>query len=175
VATNLATNQLTWEIMIQHPTIGPVVRQYRLAHCGNLFHVASYMASATTTALEANRFLDILRELLASGRATVRDGQAAHEKVDPDRFIGWKNADGTFNILPLVARSLVERLSADSLGLVSTKTLLGQLADRGMLKSTDQGKHEKTIKIDGRSYKTVHLTAKALTGDDSKDDDVGTD
>jgi hypothetical protein len=175
VASNLASNRLTWKVMAQHPAIGPVIREHHRQHVENLRHLAGEMAISTTTALEANRFLDILRELLASGRAMMRDRQAPYDKTDPDRFVGWKNADGTFNILPLVARSLVERLSPDALGLVSTKTLLGQMADRGLLSSADQGKHEKTVKVNGVAYKTVHLTAQALTVDDPKDDADGTD
>jgi hypothetical protein len=168
VASNLASNQLTWHVMEQHPDIGPAIREQRDAHYVNLSHLAGEMASYTTTALEANKFLELLRELLASGRAVLRDRQASGEKTDPDRLIGWKNADGTANILPSVARSLVDRLSPNALGGVSGKTLCGQMADRGVLASSDQGKHEKTIKVDGHSYKTIHLTAEAMTVDEEE-------
>ena len=166
VASNLASNELTWQVMEQHPDIGPAIREQRDEHYVNLSRLAGEMASYTTTALEANKFLELLRELLASGRAVLRDRQASGEKTDPDRLIGWKNADGTANILPSVARSLVDRLSPDALGGVSGKTLYGQMADRGVLASSDQGKHEKTIKVDGHSYKTIHLTAEAMTVDE---------
>jgi Domain of unknown function (DUF927)/Domain of unknown function (DUF3854) len=163
VASNLASNELTWHVMTKHPTIGPIIHEHRAAHYENLGQLAGQMAAYTTTALEANKFLEILRELLASGRAILQDRQAPSERTDPDRMIGWKNTDGTANILPSVARNLVDRLSPESLGAVSGKTLYGQIADRGLLASSDRGKHEKTIKIEGHSYKTIHLAAHALT------------
>lgn len=164
VASNLASNELTWRVMEQHPDIGPVIKDEGIEHWAALELLARQMATYTTTALEANKFLEILRELLASGKAALRDRQQpTFDNVEPDRMIGWKNEDGSAHILPVVARSMVDRLCPDALGKVSSKTLHGQLADKGMLVSKNRTDHETVVKVAGKTYRTIHLSAESLT------------
>jgi hypothetical protein len=68
MASNLASNQLTWEVLTRHPVIGPVVKPHTKAHTEGLESVAMAMANYTAESLEASRYLVTLRELITSGR-----------------------------------------------------------------------------------------------------------
>jgi hypothetical protein len=134
VATNLATNQLTWQMMLQHPIIGPAVDDYTNDHTKGLQMLMDEMGAYTTESLEASRFLAMLVELLTSERAQLLDfPQAPANESERDRMIGWKHSDSSVYLLPDLAREAVERMMGrESLGGLSDRTLHSQLASLNM-------------------------------------------
>ena len=139
VATNLATNALTWWALAQHPQLGPLAARYAAEHRAGLARVAEEMAERTAQALEATRFLDALRGLLATGRCVlIPRGQESAAAPEPLRVIGWQAEDGGAYLLLALARAAVEGvLGADGLNGISSQALYSQLASLGLLASHD--------------------------------------
>lgn len=167
VATNLATNQLAWYVLQHHPDLGAFAARHAQTHAAGLTLVAEEMARLTAEALEANRFLETLIELITSGRSLLLP--ACHEAQDEerDRFIGWKDSDNSVYLLPELARLAVERvLGIGGLNGLSNATLYSQLAGLGLIESSDSGRHTKNIRSDqGKVVRVLHLKADALRAD----------
>jgi hypothetical protein len=166
VATNLATNQLTWQMMLQHPTIGPALDDYAKDHTEGLELLMHEMGACTTESLEASRFLAMLVELLTSGRVQLLDyPNAPVNEGERERMIGWKHNDGSVFLLPDLAREAVERtMGRECLGALSDRTLHSQLASLKMLASQEAGRYTVNRKIEGKSTRLLHLTGTAITG-----------
>lgn len=166
IATNLAINQITWEILCQHPTIGPLASKYRQFHESGLEQVANEMGRFTATASPAARFVSHLQELLAGGRVVLLASRS--EKVSPDaknadRVIGWRGDGGSAYLLPDATFEIVKRFSGDNLGNATRNELYERLEDMGLIGSKDKAQRTKTVKIAGSPVKTLHLKAEAIT------------
>jgi hypothetical protein len=173
VATNLAITQLTWQIMQQHPVIGPAIEDYTSDHTTGLTTLMHDMGSYTTESLEASRFLTMLVELLTSQRIQLLNyPNTPTTDNEREHMIGWKQKDGSVYLLPDLAREAIERtMGRDSLGGLSDRTLHSQLASLGLIKSRDQGRFTVNRKIDGKSTRLLHLAAAAITGSDEAERD----
>jgi hypothetical protein len=173
VATNLATNQLTWQMMLQHPIIGPAVADYTNDNTKGLQMLMDEMGAYTTESLEASRFLATLVELLTSERVQLLNfPQAPANESERDRMIGWKLSDGSVYLLPDLAREVVERtMGRESLGGLSDRTLHSQLASLNMLASQEPGRFTVNRKIQGKSTRLLHLSGSAIAGPCDAEDD----
>ncbi|MSP11814.1 MAG: hypothetical protein EXR62_02535 [Chloroflexi bacterium] len=194
IATNLATNSLTWQALSLHPQLGEFFRAYRAEHREGLQQVAGAMAHSTTEALEAARYLSALRELLGSGKMVLLpygmgisalrsdgnmvlvprglspSGDRLYEDVSRDRILGWAGEDGTVYLLPDLARQAIERVlgGPDALGRISNKALYAQLADLEVIASSNAGRSTKTVKIAGDSLVLLHLKVNAREDEKSE-------
>jgi len=164
VATNLATNALTWWALTQHPQLGPLAVHYAAEHAAGLARVAEEMAERTCQALEAIRFLDALRGLLAAGRCVlVPRGQEA--PATPERVIGWEAEDGSAYLTPALARAAVDAvLGADGLNGISNQALYRQMESLGWLASHDTDRRTRKLRAGPLTGNVLHLTAAALRG-----------
>jgi len=164
-ASNLAINQLTWWVLRQHPTIGPVLEPYTTQHAAGLAAVAADMVKRTRIAREAVRFLATVAELLISGRAELAI-KGAHTNVPPDRLIGWRDArTDTVYLLPDVAkREVLKVLGPDGLGILSDNALHEQIADMGLIASHDPERLTKVARVEpgGRTVRLLHVHARAV-------------
>lgn len=171
VATNLSTNWLSWLTVQQHPAIGELALRYANDHVDGLQAIMEDMAKLTTQALEANRFIDALRETVAAGRALIiRDRSIAPNTLadqrDRDRFIGWEDGAGYY-LLPDMTLSLLQRATGLDLGGVSKQTLYDQLDELGVIASKGKDQTTKLIKNNGKPVRVLHLTIEALQQDDA--------
>jgi hypothetical protein len=174
VATNLATNALTWRVMLQHPQLGPLAACYAAEHQAGLARVAEEMAQRTAQALEAIRFLDALRGLLATGRCVLVPRGQEHGTT-PERMIGWAAEDGGVYLLPTLARAAVEAvLGVDGLNGISSQALYSQLASLGLLATHDADRRTKKQRAGLLTDNVLHLTAAALRrdGKDTPEEDL---
>lgn len=170
LASNLATNQLAFQVMSHHPLIGPVVEPYTEYHHAGLALIAQEMAQSTGQGLEAQRFLDTLRELLASGRYLLLPKGAEPDTHDRDRVLGWEGSDGIY-LLPDLARQAVARvLGNDVFDTLSATTLYKQLAELDAIASSDAQRHTKQLRHPGGKVVTIHLKREALLGGDVTDE-----
>ncbi len=166
VATNLATNQLTWWVMEQHPILGELAQRYTDAHQEGIGDVARGMARQTAEALEATRFLEGLRQLIAGRRAILLPSRDSTPNVmEQQILIGWKDerlAGGAY-ILPDLARNLVERyMGPQVLGGISNNTLYAQLQALDMIAGSDPGRATKVIRTASGTQRTLWLKFEAL-------------
>lgn len=176
LATNLASNELAWQMVCEHPRIGPVARKYTEAHRRGLYDVADAMANYTAEALEAAQFLAALRELLASKTVTLLPagkeeyvikfpgGQSAEHDPDYERMVGWQDRDGSTYLLVGKARQAVNRLLGGEGITVGNETLYKQLDELGYL----AGKGSKTtiskrLGFDQEPKRVLHLVVSALS------------
>ena len=174
VASNLAASQLTWWVLCQHPEIGEIARKHQPAHKQGLATIADDMAMRTTAALEAIRFLDVLRELIISGRRVlVPKGGTSSEP--PERRIGWRdNIDASIYLMPDISRQAVEEaLRPNGLGALSRTTLYAQLNSLGVIADHSEGQLTKLLRAGTDIQRVLHL--KPITewpGYEKEDDDA---
>jgi hypothetical protein len=105
------------------------------------------------------RYRDLLREALASGKAHVR---APGEEPGPGEHLGWTSPEGMF-LYPDVSLSLAKRM-AESVGdplPFSGQTMNKRLYERGWLVATNLDKKRKSVavrkRVEGRTETVLHL------------------
>lgn len=165
VASNLATNQLTWEIVCAHPTIGPLAKKHAEAHMRGLSEiVATTMAEATAEALEATRYLGALRELVAVEQISIPDMNAVVTDKEKLRLVGWQDQNGIY-LMPGVTRRAIENLVGDLNG-ISALALNKQLDALGVIASKNKGRYTKNRRINGKVEVTLHLKKSVLANEE---------
>lgn len=172
VATNLATNELTWQMVCHHPTIGPIAQKFSQAHQEGLSEIiAVAMSEATAEALEARRFLSALQELLTAGQVIlapkddVAMTEADRNRLDymRDRRIGWQDKD-TLYLLPKLARNRVEQLlGKDGLGNISNTSLYKQLDEIKVLQQRGARSTTAVVRIEGKGQRVLCIKADAVS------------
>ncbi len=168
VATNLALNELVWLVLLQHPILGEWASKYMDAHLQGLLSTVETMTNLTGQSLEANRFVDALREVIGSGRALIIKEKAVSPETltdprDRDRFIGWNDGGKGLYLLPDVTMALLQRAVGLDLGGLSKNTLYAQLDELGMIASkSPDGKTTKVVWAGGGSQRVIHLADIAL-------------
>ena len=173
VASNLAASQLAWWVLCQHPEIGEIARKHQAAHAAGLAAIAGDMAQRTTAALEAIRFLDVLRELIISERRVlVPKGGTSSEP--PERRIGWKdNSDGSIYLMPDISRAAVEEaLRPNGLGALSRTTLYAQLNSLGVIVDHSEGQWTKPFRAGAIVQRVLHLKPITEWPGHEEDDDA---
>jgi len=153
IATNLAVNQMTWEALMLHPALGEWAKQHVAAHIAGLRSIADNLVGSTSNGLEANRFIEMLREVIASGRGYLIPGKGTPIDKVPDpalraRSIGWVDESGIY-LFPQAAIELIRSVSGDALGGVSSATLYQQLKEIDAIQGSDSGKLTKKVLIAG--------------------------
>ena len=182
IATNLASNSLTFQIATAHPVIGSIIAKQLEQHHAGLLAIAETMAAYTAQSLEASRFLEALRELLSTKQAVlvsddiplVAMGAANASDIEThhlqDRVIGWSDAIGGAYLFPDVTRRMVDRLVGDSLGNISAHALYDQLAELGALATLPKGKPTFMKRLGNRPIRVFHIKQEFLEPD--ADDDA---
>jgi len=180
VATNIATNELTWSIALQHPVLGELLAPYTTAHGDGLRRIAVNMAKATTEALEAVRFLAGLRELLATGQGVLIDRSRKEEDVplhERDRMVGWIDDEGIY-LLPTVAMERIRKMLGQQAITVSLQVLYGQFDGLKMIAARGRDKVTRPIRQWDKLNRVLHLNPDVLESKneaeeaDGKDDDL---
>ncbi len=180
VASNLASNELTWEVVCRHPLLGPLAESLAGEHRRGLELLADEMAQQTADSLEAARFLQVLSELLASGECVVghRDKALRPELVhggDHRTLVGWAAPDGGTYLLPDIALRETARVrGAEWLNGISNEALYAQLEGMGHLASHDAGRRTKLVRVAGTRTRVLHLTRLTLA-DAAEDAPTGRD
>lgn len=175
VATNLALNQLAWEIAEAHPDIGPIIKPFTAAHEKGLQTVAGTMSRYTCEAFEANRMIEALREMLASGTAMLLP-KSKEFTGDSSKclHLGWWDSKGEY-ILPKTSYEAASNFLRNSGGLsgVSEVTVKKQLVQLGYVARVDpDGKHmEIKASCGGKKLRVLHLKPGTLESLEKADDD----
>lgn len=174
VATNIATNELTWSIALQHPVLGELLAPYSQAHGDGLRRIAENMARATTEALEVNRFIAGLKELLATGQATLIDKSRRQDDVagyERERMVGWIDDEGVY-LLPTAAIERVRKMFGPQSLTVSLQALYNQFEGLNLIAAKGKDKVTRPIKVWGTLNRVLHLVPDVL---ETKDDAPETD
>jgi hypothetical protein len=167
VASNLATNELTWALGETHPALGPLLRKHSDAYYAGLGEIAVQMAERTAESLEAVRYLSLLRQLIQTGDATLVAAGSTPSIFDQTRMVGYKATDGDVFLLPQVTRARIEKtFGKDALSNLSDKTLYAQLADLGVLIPGRDGKSTTATRLGGDLVRALHLRASAIFEDE---------
>ncbi len=175
VASNLAVNQLAWDLVCSHPAIGAALRSYSQIHSQGLRNIARTMAKSTVEALEAHQYRNALRELLSVGQYKLIDRSLGKPgDYERDRVVGWFDAAGVY-LVPAVAFAAVKRLLGPQALLISPQTLYGQMEQLGWLAGTGSGSVTKVISVGSEKVRVLHWRPNVLdtAGDASQDSDDG--
>lgn len=172
VASNLATNELTWTIAEQHPTIGSLLQRYSEAYFAGLNQIANQMATYTADSLEAERFMSMLRDLITTHQAVLIERGTKPGIVDSDRMIGWKDVDGGAYILGNIARALVERYyGKECLNNLSNNTLYTQMRELGyLIPGRDKSTH--LLREFDQVHRVIRLAPQAFAIDEESHQDA---
>jgi hypothetical protein len=168
VATNLATNDLVWRVAERHPHIGRIIQEHCAAHEQGLAAVAATMATGTASGLEARRYMDILRGLLASGERSL---QGVNDSGEPPRgMIGWEDGRGVY-LIPDLARKAVLTVDENAINNISATDLYRQFKSLGWLAAVaSDGRALVSKKIHGKNHRVLHFDASVLSADDEQDE-----
>jgi len=171
VASNLATNQLTWVAMCKHPEIGEIARKYQQAHLDGLNLVAEAMAEATAEALEASRYIAAIRELVLTGQALLPDPNQEFVQGDKEKVIGYSNGMGVY-LLPALSRQAAERLLGERLNGISQNALNKQFDTLKLIESHNKGTLLKSKRFSGEAVRVLHLSPDVLQIEDANEDEI---
>jgi hypothetical protein len=159
VASNLASNSLTWAMMADCPAVGAVLGGYVLDNDDGLEAIAASMAEATAEASEGTRFIEAVHALLGSGRYVL--GERHGQTDEPGKtVIGWTDGDGGAYLIPLVAMKAVNDLLGSErgqLGTFSKQALYGQLESIDAIKSKGKDQTCPQIKVGTVPKRVLHV------------------
>jgi hypothetical protein len=172
IASNLASNELTWRLLQQCPATAMVAGAYGEHHAAGLQEIAISMAHHTGTVLEAHRYLDALRELLATERCVLLNRGAMPTEQERDRLIGYHADDGAFLLPDAAMKAVLGHIGRDGLNNLSEHTIYRQLRENGAIASTNADSALKTVRIGGRTQRLLHLTQDAIYGSDGGENPV---
>ena len=158
IATNLATNELTWQIAAQHPLLSKVVSDYIDVHRKGLESIANQMAQRTAESLEGERFLIALNQLIATKQVAIIDRQMEINDFTADRAIGWKDSDGYYILPDIAMRHIRDLLGPMALNNLSQHTLVRQLVSQELA----VGEGLRQLRIGGQRRRVLHLLPHAL-------------
>ena len=156
VASNLAVNQLAWELVCEHPQIGPALRPYSKQHAVGLKAIAHTMAKSTVEAMEAHQYRAALRELLGSGQyKLIEKSLGKPNDYERDRVLGWVDNAGVY-LMPAITLNAIKRLVGPAQIVISPQTLYGQMEQLGWLAGTGGSQTTKLISIGGEKQRVLH-------------------
>jgi len=165
-------------VLCEHPTIGPVAQRYAAIQPEGLRMVAQDMGHMTEQALEADRFLNAINQLLATEEIIILDSAAtpvlSHET---DKVIGWvlkPDLEGKQHIalFPETTRRKVEELlGRNALGGITNNSLYDQLARMDKLIKSADGKSTTTKKYKGNAERVLIIRDTAIKNNISLLDD----
>ena len=166
VASNLAVNELAWNLVCQHPQIGQALRQYSQQHAAGLKSIARTMAKSTVEALEAHQYRAALRELLGSGQyKLVERSLGKPNDYERDRVLGWVDNGGVY-LMPAITLNAIKRLVGPAQLVISPQTLYGQMEQLGWLAGTGGSHTAKLISIGGEKQRVLHWLPSVLEDND---------
>ena len=170
VASNLASNELTYELICKHPVLGLTFSKYTKNYRSGIEVIAGTMGYATGDVIEAMRFLDGLKEIISVDKAILKDTNTMNQpttdlekRLLADRMVGWQAGDDIY-LVPKLTRTLIRRYLQDDLNRISAEMLYKQLDELGYVKSSDSGKKLLTKRIDGKPRKVLHIDGSKLWG-----------
>ena len=170
VATNLATNELTWRILLDHPILGAVFAPYSQAHGDGLTQIAVSMATQTAEASEAQQFMAALRELLITGQYKLQPRGVEPSDLDKDRMLGWHDGAGVY-LLPAISLAAVKRLLGPHALPGSVQSLYNQMAElKWIATKGNNNETTKILSVASQKQRVLHLHWSALRPADDDED-----
>jgi hypothetical protein len=172
IAVNLSVNEMVWKVMERHPQIGEIAKRYADKHHEGLKKVAATVATGTSEGLEARRYINIVRDLLASGKCVLQDRALAGDgKELIGNLIGWKDDKGVY-LIPDVTLKAVLDVDKSATNQIDRSRLYRQMAELGWLNPDEKNKKPtRVIKIGGLGTKRVlHINYAAM--DEPESDEI---
>jgi len=165
VASNLASNQLTWRVLTQHPVLGPLAKKYNEAHLLGLSEIAKTMSGATAESLEATRFLEGLQQLLAAQQVELPLEGVGGQYPERRPVIGWHDASGDniYLLTDVAIKAVKQLLGPRELGGLSKQALHRQLDSLGVIASKGVDRTALPKKIAGKTRRVLHIYGDKLT------------
>jgi hypothetical protein len=132
------------------------------------------MARATTEALEVNRFIAGLKELLATGQGTLIERSRKQEDValhERERMVGWIDDEGVY-LIPNIAIERVRKMFGPQSLTVSLQALYNQFEGLHLIAVKGKDKVTRPMRIWGTLNRVLHLVPDVLeTRDDTEEAD----
>lgn len=162
IATNLATNELTWLLACEHPIIGQLLSDYTHEHYEGLMEIAEVLAERTSLSLEAQQFASALRELLTTRQyILIHRSKDEPMDLDRDRMLGWYDQDGLYLLPKITLKAIKYLLGLGSLP-ISPQALYSQMESLGWLAVTGNDSTVKVMRIADRTVRVLHLSPAIL-------------
>jgi hypothetical protein len=182
---NVAQLYVMYEIVLQHPVFGEIFQEYRPKFDVGLVAIIKTMVDATSNALEAQRFIDTVRELYASKRAYILYKDAGPRRTSElieivgqhgsfervyQNTIGYYDQEAVY-LIPGIARSFVERyMGREGLNSLTQRALYSQLVGLGMILKKGADQITYLTKIDGKPMRVLVLSKDKLLNQRAEDE-----
>ena len=174
VASNLAVCEGAWEMATSCPALAPILKPYDAKFKEGLLECARSMAFLTAETHEATRYLDALREMIASDRAYLSNRHTGVESENERRLkLGWEDDKGVY-LIPGVAFEAACKGMASQGGLnsMSKNALHKQLAQLSHLARQHKDQFTVTIRAGSTNgtYSVLHLKRESFFGEQESDE-----
>ncbi|MFH0957304.1 MAG: hypothetical protein V1897_01235, partial [Pseudomonadota bacterium] len=134
--------------------------EFNEAYYKGLHEIAEKMSGPTADALEAQKFIGVLKELLATTRYRLMDPIADKIGILTADGLGWKTKSGEVFLLPTLSRAAVENTTG--IIEISNHTLHEQMDQLKFLGRKDAGRNTCVIKIGGESRRVLVIAPGVL-------------
>lgn len=133
IGTTASILRLVWTMALDSP-LGAVLRDYSTDFEKGLSDLILSTSAATCEMTEAAQFIEILRELITSGRYIVLDRVRTGSELTLPNVVGWRlDEEGSTAIFPDLAIEAVRRVTGPQAQIVGKNTLYRQLDEAGLI------------------------------------------
>lgn len=157
VATNLATNELTWHLLLRIPALRPILQKYSDAHAKGLIDIAQNLENSTRDATEAEKFLEALREALQTGALRINKERGLMKCGDSTTsYHGWWEGNDLC-ISPDVTLTILKKITSLSSNGLSKTTLYRQLKGMGAIAGHGENTTTMTFSVRNKTERVLYL------------------
>jgi hypothetical protein len=161
VASNLAVCESAWTMLMGCPVLAPHLKPFESKFKEGLIECARSMAVLTAETHEATRYLDALRELIASDRAYLCERLAMPNADERRLKIGWIDDDGVYLISGVAFEAAVKAMASQGgLNSMSKNALHKQLAQLNHLAGNKKDQFTISIRVGGEGVPQTVLHLK---------------
>lgn len=176
IASNLATNDVAFSIICQHPTIGKTFKAYKEQHESGLRELAKYMAAETTESMAAIKLLNYINAMLIDGSATLIDTRTDAPDRERERMIGYRKDDQVLLLMTNVLRRVKEAFGPNCLNGEKSSSIYAQIDSLGLIANGYEAKPVPRT-INGKGHRLLILDAErfdnyAKFGENEGDDEM---
>lgn len=153
IGTTAAILKLVWTMALDSP-LGQVLQDYTADFEKGLSALILNTSTATRGATEGAQFVEILKELISSGRCIVLNKVYTGQELTLPNVIGWRLDDkGQTAIFPGLAIDAVRRVAGPQAQMIGQNTLFRQLDEARLI---EPGKDNRT-QVKRAGAKTVRV------------------
>jgi len=152
LAANLAANEYTYKLAMQHPVLGPIFAKYQNEYLRGMAELASYMADRTAESMESVRFVEYVKAMEFDRSIIIQDVPEPGP-VEQEKLVGYRDAEIVYLHMKNTIKHIRRQFGPDALNGLTSTQIQDQLWSMGLTLF----KRSKQKTIGGSSFYGLHL------------------